>query len=126
MNSKWVIMDIGYHMKILSLICNYVEECSWGWDSQNIPKLTIVEALKDVEPDFVISQVFDFYFHPATVDLGAQEEHLKHEENPLMNYVADQNSISGQLQPHLFIFALKAIYLAVPYLFKNSLFVDVP
>ena len=93
MNSKWVIMDIGYHMKILSLICNYVEECSWGWESHKIPKLTIVEALKEVEPDFVISQVFDFYFHPATVDLGAQEEHLKHDENPLMNYVADKNSI---------------------------------
>lgn len=90
MNSKWVIMDIGYHMKILSLICNYVEECSWRWDSHEIPKLTIIEALKEVEPDFVISQVFDFYFHPATIGLVAQEEH---DENPLMNYVADKDSI---------------------------------
>ena len=63
---KWFMMDISYHMKILSLICNYIEEIGFDWDVHGIDRDKIIHTLREIEPDYAISQVFDYYFLPLS------------------------------------------------------------
>lgn len=54
------MVDTDYHMRVLSHICNFVTENSWSYNSVN--KTETLQALKEIDPEFVISQIFDFYF----------------------------------------------------------------
>ena len=67
-NSRWFMIDVEYHMRVLSLICNYIEESGWGWDCYEIERYKIIETISEVEPNYVVDQVFDFYFHSLSND----------------------------------------------------------
>ena len=71
---SWFLMDISYHMKILSLICNYIEEMALDWDVYVIDRDKIIQTLKEIEPDYVISQVFDFYFQSLSGNESNEEK----------------------------------------------------
>ena len=70
---RWFMLDVEYHMRVLSLICNYIEESGWGWDCYEIERYKIVETLKEVEPNYIVDQVFEFYFHSSSNDFLQKE-----------------------------------------------------
>merc|ERR1719189_2259142 len=73
-NESWFMIDISYHMRVLSLICNYIEEVGWDWDCYVIDREKVIQTLKEIEPDYVISQIFDFYFYLLQHDESHGEE----------------------------------------------------
>jgi sister chromatid cohesion protein DCC1 len=56
----WTMVDPDFRMRILSLICNVVNENSWSFDA--VPKHELLGYLNDLEPEVITSQVFDQYF----------------------------------------------------------------
>ena len=56
---KWFLLDDDYRMRILSMITNFMEENSWPMDG--LVKSETVEALKEIEPEDIIRQVFEQY-----------------------------------------------------------------
>lgn len=73
------MVDTDYHMRVLSHICNFVAENSWSYD--NVNKAETIQALKEIEPEFVVDQIFNFYFSvksndPAGMNYRVHREHL--------------------------------------------------
>ena len=52
-------MTSDMKMRIISMICNVISENSWSWD--NVPKDEVIETLKELEAELIVSQVFDQY-----------------------------------------------------------------
>lgn len=56
---QWTVMTSDMKMRIISMICNVISENSWSWD--NVPKDEVIETLKELEAELIVSQVFDQY-----------------------------------------------------------------
>merc|ERR1719215_5202 len=59
-SGKWTLIDSDFRMRIVSLICNLISENSWSWSK--VPKIDTVQILSEIEPQIIISQVFDHFF----------------------------------------------------------------
>ena len=93
---SWFMIDIGYHMRVLSLICNYVEEMGWNWDCHEIDREKVINTLKEIEPDYVISQIFGFYFY-SLPDNGSQGDQLPLDQN----HSRDKNAVGYKANKEL-------------------------
>jgi sister chromatid cohesion protein DCC1 len=92
--SRWFMIDVEYHMRVLSLICNYIEESGWAWDCYEIERCKIIVTISEVEPNYVVAQVFDFYFHCLSNDgtVITSEKNEFDVKEPL-KYAANKDSI---------------------------------
>ncbi len=61
-------------MRVLSHICNFVAENSWSYD--NVNKAETILALKEIEPEFVVDQIFNFYFSVQSNDPSREKYHV--------------------------------------------------
>jgi len=68
----WYKLDTDYKMNILNYILRFFDENSWNLDC--VKKKETVEALKDLVPDSLVSQVFDIYCD--IMDGGDGDEYL--------------------------------------------------
>ena len=60
-SQKWFMLEPDYHMRALSMMCNFVEENGWKWYSGEILEKETVEAVASQSlPQEVAKQVFDF------------------------------------------------------------------
>ena len=57
---SWTKLDPDLRMKIVSMICNVISENSWSWES--VEKDEVLETLKELESEVLLSQVFDQVF----------------------------------------------------------------
>lgn len=65
-SQKWFMLEPDYHMRALSMMCNFVEENGWKWYSGEILEKDTVEAVASQSlPQEVAKQVFHFYFEAA-------------------------------------------------------------
>ena len=65
-SAKWFMLEPDYHMRALSMMCNFVEENGWKWYSGEISADETVQAVASQSlPLEVARQVFDFYFERA-------------------------------------------------------------
>ena len=56
---RWILLDMDYRLRLLTLITNYVEENSWPLDK--VRKTETIKTLEGIEPESLLSQVFDLY-----------------------------------------------------------------
>jgi len=65
-DGEWFLLDQDYQMIVLSRILKYFDENSWNLD--NVHKIETVSTLSSLEPEQVLSQVFDMFCDPRTGD----------------------------------------------------------
>lgn len=70
-DDQWFILDTDYQMKILSYILRFFNESSYKLDC--VKKSETVEAIKELVPEGLVSQVFDIYCDK--MEGGDEDEH---------------------------------------------------
>ena len=69
------MLDPDYHMRVLSLVLNFVTENSWDFNKlAGTAREETIRALDGVEPADVIGQVFDIYFYSESGEFRADSD----------------------------------------------------
>ena len=69
---RWFVLEPDFHMRALSMMCNFVEENGWQWYNGEVLAEDTIKAVSSQSlPSEVSKQVFDFYFEkPKDCDTG--------------------------------------------------------
>ncbi|CAG0916979.1 unnamed protein product [Notodromas monacha] len=66
----WRILKPEYELRVLNFIINFIEENSWALDK--IDREETIKTLKDLEPEEIVAQVFDFFFEKGEQGLPSK------------------------------------------------------